>query len=94
MFFQRQGTDFQLTKKFQICQQKNLTYAALGDSLTEGVGDATGQGGFVPLFAKDIENKTDSSVSSQNFGKAGDTSTQIYNRMMKSKKITDGLKKG
>ena len=30
----------------------------------------------------------------KNFGKAGDTSTQIYNRMMKSKKITDGLKKG
>ena len=93
LVFPKAGDRFSADKKVSTLSAKNLTYAALGDSLTEGVGDATGQGGFVPLFAKDIENKTDSSVSSQNFGKAGDTSTQIYNRMMKSKKITDGLKK-
>lgn len=93
LVFPKAGDRFLADKKVSTLSAKNLTYAALGDSLTEGVGDATGQGGFVPLFAKDIENKTDSSVSSQNFGKAGDTSTQIYNRMMKSKKITDGLKK-
>ncbi|RZI48757.1 SGNH/GDSL hydrolase family protein [Lactococcus kimchii] len=72
---------------------KTLIYTALGDSLTEGVGDATGQGGFVPLFAKNIENGTNDSVVSQNFGKAGDTSTQIYNRMLKQEKIQAGLKK-
>ena len=33
-------------------QDKIVNYVALGDSLTEGVGDATGQGGFVPLLAK------------------------------------------
>ena len=93
LVFPKAGDRFLADKKVSTLSAKNLTYAALGDSLTEGVGDATGQGGFVPLFAKDIENMTDSSVSSQNFGKAGDTSTQIYNRMMKSKKITDGLKK-
>ncbi|WP_270224661.1 SGNH/GDSL hydrolase family protein [Lactococcus lactis] len=93
LVFPKAGDRFSADKKVSTLSAKNLTYAALGDSLTEGVGDATGQGGFVPLFAKDIENKTDSSVSSQNFGKAGDTSTQIYNRMMKSKKITAGLKK-
>ena len=91
--FPKAGDRFRTEKKVSALSAKHVSYAALGDSLTEGVGDATGQGGFVPLFAKDIENKTDSSVSSQNFGKAGDTSTQIYNRMMKSKKITDGLKK-
>ncbi|MCT1226694.1 GDSL family lipase [Lactococcus lactis] len=93
LIFPKAGDRFSADKEVSTLSAKNLTYAALGDSLTEGVGDATGQGGFVPLFAKDIENKTDSSVSSQNFGKAGDTSTQIYNRMTKSKKITDGLKK-
>ncbi|MCA2390651.1 MULTISPECIES: SGNH/GDSL hydrolase family protein [Lactococcus] len=93
LIFPKAGDRFSAGKEVSTLSAKNLTYAALGDSLTEGVGDATGQGGFVPLFAKDIENKTDSSVSSQNFGKAGDTSTQIYNRMTKSKKITDGLKK-
>lgn len=69
-----------------------LHYTALGDSLTQGVGDATGQGGFVPLFATEIENKFDSSVKFQNFGKAGDTSTQIYQRMTSQKKIEQGLK--
>ena len=91
--FPKGGDRFRTEKKVSALSVKHVSYAALGDSLTEGVGDATGQGGFVPLFAKEIENSTGGSVSSQNFGKAGDTSTQIYNRMMKSKKITDGLKK-
>ena len=91
--FPKAGDRFRTEKKVSALSVKHLSYAALGDSLTEGVGDATGQGGFVPLFAKEIENSTGGSVNSQNFGKAGDTSTQIYNRMMKSKKITDGLKK-
>lgn len=91
--FPKAGDRFRTEKKVSALSAKHVSYAALGDSLTEGVGDATGQGGFVPLFSKEIENSTGGSVSSQNFGKAGDTSTQIYNRMMKSKKITDGLKK-
>lgn len=91
--FPKAGDRFRTEKKVSALSAKHVSYAALGDSLTEGVGDATGQGGFVPLFAKEIENSTGGSVSSQNFGKAGDTSTQIYNRMMKSKKITDVLKK-
>ena len=91
--FPKAGDRFRTEKKVSALSAQQVSYAALGDSLTEGVGDATGQGGFVPLFAKEIENSTGGSVSSQNFGKAGDTSTQIYNRMMKSKKITDGLKK-
>ena len=73
--------------------QQTLRYAALGDSLTEGVGDATGQGGFVPLLAKEIENdQLNLTVTSQNFGKAGDTSSQIYHRMTTQAKIEKGLK--
>ena len=92
LVFPKVGNRFSGEKRTVITQKK-IKYAALGDSLTEGVGDATTQGGFVPLFAKAIENGTGSSVTSQNFGKAGDTSTQIYNRMLKQKKITKGLKK-
>lgn len=77
---------------FQLFE-KQMNYAALGDSLTEGVGDATGQGGFVPLFAKDLENDKNVKVNSSNFGKAGDTSTQIYDRMQQQSKIMTGLKK-
>ncbi|GAB2026402.1 SGNH/GDSL hydrolase family protein [Lactovum odontotermitis] len=66
---------------------KALNYAALGDSLTEGVGDSTKEGGFVPILARQIESADNGKVNYQNFGKAGDTSTQIYNRLIKQKKI-------
>ncbi|HHV3506282.1 TPA: hypothetical protein ACUJQS_001804, partial [Streptococcus agalactiae] len=40
-----------LTKKdFLTKKVIPLNYVALGDSLTEGVGDTTSQGGFVPLL--------------------------------------------
>lgn len=87
------ANDHFLTQKLSNSRGLSLHYVALGDSLTEGVGDATGQGGFVPLFAKKLENAADHSVSSENFGKAGDTSTQIYDRMLQQEKIRNGLKK-
>lgn len=62
---------------------KVLHYVALGDSLTEGVGDSTKEGGFVPLFSEQIEFVDDVEIISQNFGKAGDTSKQINARLMK-----------
>lgn len=40
-------TDKEISSK----ERTRLTYLALGDSLTEGIGDTTGQGGFVPLLA-------------------------------------------
>ena len=73
--------------------QKRLNYVAIGDSLTEGVGDQTNQGGFVPLLANAISESDDVNVVSQNFGVAGNTSTQIYKRMTKEKKIQSAIKK-
>lgn len=74
-------------------QNKTLNYTALGDSLTEGVGDATNQGGFVPLLSKRIENVKQTTVNTKNFGKSGDTSVQIYDRMIKQKDILEEVKK-
>lgn len=71
---------------------QSLEYVALGDSLTEGVGDSTDEGGFVPLLARQIEAVDKRKVNYQNFGKAGDTSTQIYTRLIKQKKIQTALK--
>ncbi|WP_460055549.1 SGNH/GDSL hydrolase family protein [Pseudolactococcus yaeyamensis] len=73
--------------------QKRLNYVAIGDSLTEGVGDQTNQGGFIPLFANAMGEISAVDVVSQNFGVAGNTSTQIYKRMTKQKKIQAALKK-
>ena len=57
--------------------QKRLNYVAIGDSLTEGVGDQTNQGGFIPLLSNAISEISDVNVVSQNFGVAGNTSSQI-----------------
>ncbi len=38
-------------------QKEKLHYIAIGDSLTEGVGDQTKQGGFVPLVANDLKDR-------------------------------------
>lgn len=72
---------------------KIINYVALGDSLTEGVGDSTGQGGFVPLLANDIRDNLDVEVSSQNYGISGNTSQQILKRMQSDKALKNDLKK-
>lgn len=74
--------------------QKRLNYVAIGDSLTEGVGDQTSQGGFIPLLAKALDSRYNVNVVSQNFGVSGNTSTQIYKRMTSDKdKIQAAIKK-
>jgi lysophospholipase L1-like esterase len=74
--------------------QKRLNYVAIGDSLTEGVGDQTSQGGFIPLLAKALDKDYNVNVASQNFGVSGNTSTQIYKRMTSNKdKIQAAIKK-
>lgn len=61
--------------------QSSLNYLAIGDSLTEGIGDESNQGGFVPLLAQDIESHFNIQVTASNFGVAGNTSQQILDRM-------------
>ncbi|MBO0421819.1 lipase [Enterococcus plantarum] len=69
-----------------------LHYTAIGDSLTEGIGDLTNSGGFVPLVAKDLQEEYHlNGVQTDNFGKNGDRSDQILKRIKKNKEIQDGL---
>ncbi|KHD45204.1 SGNH/GDSL hydrolase family protein [Streptococcus hongkongensis] len=82
-------------KKSDYLQIKSHTYhyVALGDSLTEGVGDSTGQGGFVPLLANDLGDLKSADVSSQNYGVSGNTSKQILQRMRSDRALKNDLKK-
>lgn len=82
-------------KRMDYIQSKTkiINYVALGDSLTEGVGDSTGQGGFVPLLANGIRDNLDVEVSSQNYGISGNTSQQILKRMQSDKALKNDLKK-
>ena len=79
-----------LTKSdYQTKEVEHFSYVALGDSLTEGVGDTTNQGGFVPLVAQSLTNEEGYQVEVQNYGVAGNTSNQILKRMKEKPEIAE-----
>ena len=81
-----------MTKPSASVPKKTVTYVAIGDSLTKGVGDRTNQGGFVPLLAQSLTNETGLEFKAINYGVAGNTSSQILTRMQEKKEIRKDLK--
>lgn len=83
-----------VTKKseFLSSKLKKIQYVAIGDSLTEGVGDSTNQGGFVPLLAQDLGATYNLEVNFKNFGVSGNTSQQILNRLKSQAEIKKQIK--
>ena len=81
-----------MTKPSASAKKKTVTYVAIGDSLTKGVGDSTNQGGFVPLLAQSLTNETDLEFKAINYGVSGNTSGQILSRMQEKKEIRKDLK--
>lgn len=74
--------------------KSTVHYAALGDSLTQGVGDTAKQGGFVGILKKDLSDHYKiEKVTVDNFGKNGDRSDQILKRLQESEKQQNSLKK-
>ena len=69
-----------------------IHYTAIGDSLTEGIGDLTNSGGFVPIVADDLkEHYNLNGVQTDNFGKNGDRSDQILKRIKENLKFKRAL---
>ncbi|KAF1304794.1 MULTISPECIES: SGNH/GDSL hydrolase family protein [Enterococcus] len=74
-------------------KKPKVHYVAIGDSLTEGIGDQTNRGGFVPIVADDIQSRYNlTSVEVENYGVAGERSDQILKRMKKDTSIQENLK--
>lgn len=67
------------TKK--TAHKKKIQLVALGDSLTQGVGDQKKQGGYVSLIKQKIEKQDHTTVVTSNYGVAGDRSDQILKRL-------------
>lgn len=87
-------SDTELTKKDFLAQEATpFHYVAIGDSLTEGVGDTTNQGGFVPLLAQSLTDTYDYQVTDSNYGVSGNTSKQILQRMQEKTDIQKSLAK-
>lgn len=73
-------------------QKEKIHFVAVGDSLTEGIGDETKRGGFVPIVTNDIEERYRlTSVEVENYGVAGERSDQILKRMKKENKILKNI---
>lgn len=71
-----------------------VQFTAVGDSLTEGIGDSTNSGGFVPLVANSLtEIYGINGVETHNFGVSGDRSDQILKRIKNDKKLQAAVKK-
>ncbi|MDC0752947.1 SGNH/GDSL hydrolase family protein [Enterococcus innesii] len=69
-----------------------IEYLALGDSLTEGVGDETARGGFVPILAGDLEDRYDlNNLVTKNYGVAGERSDQILKRVKNDEDLRQDL---
>lgn len=81
-----------MTKPSTSAKKKVVTYVAIGDSLTKGVGDSTNQGGFVPLLAQSLTNESGLEFKAINYGVSGNTSSQILSRMQEKKGIRKDLK--
>ena len=82
-----------MTKPSTSAKKKVVTYVAIGDSLTKGVGDSTNQGGFVPLLAQSLTNETNLEFKAINYGVSGNTSSQILSRIREKKEIRKDLKR-
>lgn len=71
---------------------KSFEVIGLGDSLTEGVGDDSGLGGYLPLVEKSLENYYDVSViNTLNYGKNGNRVPQLTKRIVESPEIQENI---
>jgi lysophospholipase L1-like esterase len=69
---------------------KDLKIVAIGDSLTQGVGDQTENGGYVGILNNTFEDKK-LNISIENYGKRGNRTDQLLKRL-ENKEIASSIK--
>lgn len=71
-----------VTRAVELFQHKEIRITAVGDSLTQGVGDETNEGGYVgilqDMFHSGIQHQD---IVIENFGKRGNRTDQLLNRL-------------
>lgn len=77
----------------QPTKPKTVRLTAIGDSLTYGVGDSSGKGGYTNLIRKKVNRSQHNVVmTTSNFGISGETTDQINHRVITSKKLQASIK--
>ncbi|MGX7029920.1 SGNH/GDSL hydrolase family protein [Vagococcus zengguangii] len=83
----------QVSASNQSTVTEEVYVVAIGDSLTEGVGDSTNEGGYVPLLQTRLTETYPSKIfSTVNYGKAGNTTQQIIKRINQTPDIQQDIK--
>lgn len=74
--------------------REDLYITTLGDSLTEGIGDGTGQGGYVGILEKTFqENPNAGNVEIDNYGKIGHRTDQLLKRLKNEEDMVNSIQK-
>ncbi|WP_163580418.1 SGNH/GDSL hydrolase family protein [Gracilibacillus saliphilus] len=72
--------------------QKDTHITAIGDSLTQGVGDETGNGGYIGILDERLDEQ-DIDVTFDNFGKRGNRTDHLLKRLQENPEINESLAK-
>ncbi|WP_412990276.1 GDSL-type esterase/lipase family protein [Pediococcus siamensis] len=78
--------------KLAKTQKKKVQITALGDSLTQGVGDNKKEAGYTKRLGKKLHQKYYLQATVKNYGIAGERSDQILKRVTTSVKLQKALK--
>lgn len=96
---QQQVTETKIAKKTKpkkkvIPKKKSISIVAVGDSLTQGIGDSKSVGGgYVTRLTQKVQTKYKVPTTSHNYGVSGDTSQQIMARIKSDDKMHKDLPK-
>ncbi|WP_025024328.1 GDSL-type esterase/lipase family protein [Companilactobacillus nodensis] len=81
-------------KKKVIPKKSTINIVAVGDSLTEGIGDSKSiGGGYVTRLKNKVHDKYKVKTNAYNYGVSGDTSNQIMTRIQNDNKMHEDLPK-
>lgn len=70
-----------IQKAIDILFQQAIHIVAIGDSLTQGVGDETDNGGYVGILEERLNSPGNPSVTFENLGKRGNRTDQLLQRL-------------
>lgn len=73
-----------------IFVKEDLKIVAIGDSLTQGVGDESDNGGYVGILEQSLKNEENQHIKIKNYGKRGNRTDQLLKRLNKEE-ISDSI---
>ncbi|WP_346418241.1 SGNH/GDSL hydrolase family protein [Listeria monocytogenes] len=80
-------------KYYKESKEIPINLVAMGDSLTEGVGDENKDGGYVGIIPKKLEEEPNvPSVKTSNYGVSGNKITQLEKRLKTNKDFQEDVK--